>query len=353
MTQIRIAEKDPRKRGELFERMMGELLEKQGYDIKFNQVKPGYELDFHARHKHRGHEMIGECKAHKKRIDSPDLSEFFGKFTLERRANQHLSAEFYSLSPLTGRNGAEGLLEKIKEEEGIPFSVHTPEEIIDELNSIGILSRDIDRIKYEFEIQIEGISYVTNQKFHIDDILLEYFRGDYYWICSVSEPSGKKSFLLLDSTGSIPKGYINIIGAIKEHDESLSDRGHLFQHETLGLDSGVLLSVVAQLDKKENSWKPVFYKCIEILKNNSDYITIANIFIGIGPHCDEDDVFRKAEDIADILYLDQDEIDRSILLELYYYAQEGQTKLGNLNKAEDINKKICEIEAEIEAEKLK
>ena len=49
MTQIRIAEKDPRKRGELFERMRGGLLKKQGYDVTFNRVKqPGYELDFHA-----------------------------------------------------------------------------------------------------------------------------------------------------------------------------------------------------------------------------------------------------------------------------------------------------------------
>ena len=85
MTQIRIAAKDPRKRGKFFEKMMGELLKERGYNVRFNQVKPGYELDFHARDKHTGHEIIGECKAHKEKIDSPDLLKFFGKFILERR----------------------------------------------------------------------------------------------------------------------------------------------------------------------------------------------------------------------------------------------------------------------------
>lgn len=152
MTRIRIAAKDNQKRGKIFERMISDLLERQGYeDIRLNQVEQGYELDFKARHK--GVEIIGECKAHKDKIRSPDIHEFFAKFTLERRRNKHIKGEFYSLSPLTGSNGAEGVLTRIKEDENIPFIVYTPEGIVSQLIKANLVSK--------FRFKDTFISYCT------------------------------------------------------------------------------------------------------------------------------------------------------------------------------------------------
>jgi hypothetical protein len=212
MIQIRIAEKDNQKRGKLFERMIRDLLERQGYeDIRLNQVEQGYELDFKARHK--GVEIIGECKAHKDKIHSPDILDFFAKFTLERRRNKHIKGEFYSLSPLTGSNGAEGVLTQIKEEENILFVSYNPEEIVDQLIKKELVSASFDDIKAEFSSIIDRTGQMTDKKFVMGDkIFLEYLggeehlRGEYYWICLVSGyGEDAKSFLILDNTGKIPQ----------------------------------------------------------------------------------------------------------------------------------------------------
>lgn len=343
MTQIRIAEKDPRKRGELFKRMIGQLLEKQGYSVTFNRVKqPGYELDFDA--KHGNYKIIGECKAHKGKIDSPDLLKFFGKFELEKRINPHLSAEFYSLSPLTGRDGAERLLEHIKEEDGILFSVHTPEEIIGKLKSGNMLSGDIDQIEDEFKTQIEGIAYATGQKFYIDDIFLEYFRGEYYWICLISEHAGRKSFLLLDSDGNIPEGSRSLSEIMKEHDESLNDLAYLPQQEDLDLDSKKLLSIVACIDENESHWWGIFDICINILIENGYYNIVRDIFKKIEKlNCSEEIIFGKAEDIGDRIWF-SDSDDNNSAHALYEFAKNGYDKLNNQEKVRSIFTKVSSIE---------
>lgn len=353
MTQIRIAEKDPRKRGELFEQMIRMLLEKQGYEIDewIPRLSHGYEIDFIAKYNDRDKKIktvIGECKAHRKNISAPAIHKFFSEYIIKSKENDGLEGEFYTLSPLG--NGAKQVYEKIKQYYDESFHVYTSKEIVNRLLDVEMIPEDFEYIKNEFESIVDRTAYVTRQKFYIDDIFLEYFRDEYYWICLVSEPDeNKKSFLLLDSTGSIPKGDIGLIEAMKEHDESLSGRVYLSQQEKLDLDIGVLLAVLSQLDGKQSPWKSIFYKCIETLRSNNDYKIIADIFIEIGLDYNEEDVFRKAEEIADILYLDNSDI--SILLELYYYACKGQNNLGNSNKVEEISKKIREIKAEIDAEK--
>ena len=351
MTQIRIAEKDPRKRGELFEQMIGELLRKQGYDVTFNRVKhPGYELDFDAQH--GNYKIIGECKAHKGKIDSPDLLKFFGKFELEKRTNSHLSAEFYSLSPLTGRNGAEELLEHIKEEDGILFSVHTPEEIIGKLKNGGIVLGDIDQIEDEFKTHIEGIAYVTGQKFYTDGIFLEYVRGEYYWICLLSEHAGKKSFLLLDSDGNIPEGSRSLGEVMKEHDELLNDMMYLPQQEYLDLDPKKLLSIVACLDNSESHWWCIFDICINILIENGYYNIVGDIFKKIEKlNCDEEIIFGKAEDIGNRIWF-SDSDDNSSTCALYEFAKNGYSKLNNQEKVRCISAKIRTIKDERRAREV-
>jgi len=225
--------------------------------------------------------------------------------------------------------------------------VHNPEEIINELKNRNILLKDFEYIEDDFDSIVERITNVTRQRFYIDDIFLEYFRDDYYWVCLVSEPDeDKKSFLLLDRDGSSPRGGAELANAMKEHDELLKERVYLPQQETLDLDSGLLLSVLSQLDKRQNQWKVMFYSCIETLKSKGDYATIADIFDDIGVDWSEEDVFRKAEEIADMLNFDPEKRDRDILLSLYKYAQKGQMNLGNLDKANEISEKIKEIEDE-------
>lgn len=353
MTQIRIAEKNPRKRGELFEKMIRTLLEKQGYKIDewTPRLSHGFEIDFIAKYNDRDKNIktvIGECKAHRNNINAPIIHKFFSEYIIKSIENDGLEGEFYTLSPLG--NGAKQVYEKIKQYYDESFHVYTSEEIIDRLFKVEIIPKDFEDIKYEFKSIVERIANVTRQKFYMEDIFLEYFRDDYYWICLVSEPDDKKSFLLLDREGSIPRGGVELASAMKEHDELLKERVYLPQQETLDLDSSLLLSVLSQLDKRQNQWKVMFYSCIETLKSKGDYATIADIFDYIGVDCSEEDVFRKAEETADMLNFDPENRDRDILLRLYDYAQKGQMNLGNLDKVNEISEKIKEIEDEIEVE---
>ena len=232
MTQIRIAEKDPRKRGELFERMVRMLLEKQGYKIDewTPRLSHGYEIDFIAKYNDRNKKIktvIGECKAHRNNICAPNIHKFFSEYIIKSKENDGLEGEFYTLSPLG--NGAKQVYEKIKQYYGESFHVYTSEEIVNRLLDVETIPEDFEYIKNKFKSIVDRTTYVTRQKFYIDDIFLEYFRDEYYWICLVSESDeNKKSFLLLDSTGSIPKGDIGLIEAMKEHDESLSGRVYLW-----------------------------------------------------------------------------------------------------------------------------
>ena len=355
MTQIRIAEKDPRKRGELFERMIRMLLEKQGYKIDewTPRLSHGYEIDFIAKYNDRNKKIktvIGECKAHRNNISAPNIHKFFSEYIIKSKENDGLEGEFYTLSPLG--NGAKQVYEKIKQYYDESFHVYTSEEIVNRLLDVEMIPEDFEYIKNKFKSIVDRTTHVTRQKFYIDDIFLECFRDDYYWVCLVSEPDeNKKSFLLLNSDGSIPKDNIGLIEAMKEHDESLNDRVHLAQQEKLDLDPCVLLSVLSQLDRKQRPWKSIFYKCIEILQSNEYYTIISDIFTEIGSDYSEEDAFRKADELADSLDLDPDNRDPSILLRLYDYARKGQINLGNWNKVREISEKIDRIiKDEIESE---
>jgi len=298
MTEIRIAATTSVERGRLFEEMTRTLLE--GYwrweNVELNLYRGGYELDFKAS-SNEG-EIIGECKArHDKKIFTTDILAFFAKFTLERRDNQHLRGAFYTLSHLTGSKGADAVLTRIRQEKSIPFSVYTSDDIVNQLVKQELVET-IEYIEKKFDFLIDGLGKITAKKFHRDEIVLEYFNSEYYWVGLITEyDNDKKYFLLLDSRGNMPRDNPGLGDVLKKQDASLlGDREHLFQKD-FNLDSEKLLSVVIQLDKN-NQWKKIFLECIRSLEDQHDYVTIANIFEKIG-ECEEPELYTYVEDIGD------------------------------------------------------
>jgi len=349
--QIRIAGDNPQERGKLFEKAIRSLLERQGYtDIELNRADRGYELDFSATYKRS--EIIGECKAYEKRKIGPrDIHIFFSKFTLERRHNKYIKGEFYSLSPLSGgSSGAEAVLNQIKKEDNVPFVVHTPEEIVDQLIKAGLLQKDsnldsIKDIKEELKSIVDQIGLVTDKKFHVEeDIVLEYFMDEYYWIGLVTEyDKDKKYFLILDSKGEIPKDNKSLGEMLKEQDKLFENMQYLPQKD-LNLDSKKLLSVIMRLDKG-NRWKSIFQETISILENQHDYTTIASIFGQLGGY-DEKKLYEYAEDVGRRIWSSHtvDEVDPQITKGLCEFAKAGYVRLGDDEKVKELSALIDEID---------
>ena len=103
MTTIRILESDNNKRGDLFGRLMVDLLFALGYETaRLNIHKNGRELDLVADHRLENRHAIVECKATSEKIGGSDLNKFAGATETERRRkNNPAQAYFVSLSGFT------------------------------------------------------------------------------------------------------------------------------------------------------------------------------------------------------------------------------------------------------------
>jgi hypothetical protein len=103
--RLRILEKDPNKRGDLFGRLAEDLFAALGYErFRINIHKSGREIDLQGRHRTEPRYLVAECKATEKPIGGDDLNKFFGSVDMERRKlpdGYHISAYFVSLSGFT------------------------------------------------------------------------------------------------------------------------------------------------------------------------------------------------------------------------------------------------------------
>jgi hypothetical protein len=98
-TSIRILEKDPNRRGDLFGRLMADLFVALGYEQpRMNIHKSGRELDLSADHRLEPRSAIGECKATADTIGGGDLNKFVGALDVEREDKRPLTGcEFSAL----------------------------------------------------------------------------------------------------------------------------------------------------------------------------------------------------------------------------------------------------------------
>lgn len=98
--RIRILERSPNKRGDLFGRLMEDLFLALGYDqARFNIHKSRREIDVEATHRTEPRQIRAECKATKEKIGGADINKFVGALDAERRkSNKDLTGYFISLS---------------------------------------------------------------------------------------------------------------------------------------------------------------------------------------------------------------------------------------------------------------
>lgn len=92
-------------KGKLFEELMGDVLDGQGYiDLEFRQITSTGELDITGRHRFSSQEILIECKAESRPIGKPKLKDFHSKYTIEyenKGGDLPLLGIFFSLSGFT------------------------------------------------------------------------------------------------------------------------------------------------------------------------------------------------------------------------------------------------------------
>ncbi|MBI3270017.1 MAG: SUMF1/EgtB/PvdO family nonheme iron enzyme [Planctomycetes bacterium] len=110
---IHILADSPQQKGEHFERFIGRLLARLGYQNVNYRVRKPEELDLTAESVAQpGVHCVCECKAHRQDIPLADVAAFFGKFMAARLAEPDLTGFFFTLSALTG--DARGFYENLR-----------------------------------------------------------------------------------------------------------------------------------------------------------------------------------------------------------------------------------------------
>lgn len=119
-TPIRILEKDSNKRGDLFNRLIGNLFLALGYSkqVRCNIQKPGREVDLAIIHSTEPKLAIAECKAMKTKIGGDVVNKFGGSLRPERKQNPEMQIVGYYVS-LSGFKETAIEQEKVAGDEGV------------------------------------------------------------------------------------------------------------------------------------------------------------------------------------------------------------------------------------------
>lgn len=189
LRNIEILEKEQSKKGDLFGRLMSDLLHTIGYDEpRLNVHKSGREIDLTAFHRTENKIAIAECKAHSAPIGGADINKFVGVIDVERRKikksavykRSSVVGYFISLSGFT-----ETALEQENEVENNRVILIKPEKIVEELIR--------GRILVSKEKAIASLSSFTSGLTLLNYIDLIAFDGGWVWAFYFSDSSGQLS----------------------------------------------------------------------------------------------------------------------------------------------------------------
>jgi|GEM_PF-3556854 len=309
MTFIRIAGRTGHERGTNFEHAITNYLIKKGYKIDPKNLSEnryshsGYEVDF--RGKLENTPVIVECKAHKGKIDLPLIAAFYGKYSIERRKNEHCKGIFFSLSPLT--DAAKLFYESIqKSEENIPFEVITTEGLIENLMNLPDnppLEADYGKVKREYERIVEEYNLILNYNYKVgiedkeNKIFLEYINESYYWICITTG----NYFLILDKKAELPKNHKYLAEQLKETENFLKNSNYLLA-EKAELNPKRLLEMIIFCERNDE-WKYVFKTTIELLSEKGCLDILIELLNNprIRATVSVSDVIYKIEDVSEKL----------------------------------------------------
>ena len=88
-------------KGKLFEKLLAEYLDKNGYHVSIRQKHNSLEYDLEGHDKTTAMKIIGEAKAHESSIDGQTISAFVGKLIPLGILDKKVYGIFLSTSPLT------------------------------------------------------------------------------------------------------------------------------------------------------------------------------------------------------------------------------------------------------------
>jgi hypothetical protein len=98
-TTVRLLERLPNQKGDLFARLMNDFFLSLGYDdCRFNIHKSGREIDVEASHRTENRRMIAECKATDSPIGGADTNKFVGSLDAEQRRSPDKPTVGYFIS---------------------------------------------------------------------------------------------------------------------------------------------------------------------------------------------------------------------------------------------------------------
>ncbi len=128
---IRIMGSDSNKKGDLFGRLMGDLLLALGYEnCRLNIHKSGREIDIEASHRTEARRVVAECKALDNLVGGDQINKFIGVLDAEKRRNRDIETIGYYIS-LSGFT--ETALEQEKDVGGQRVVVMDGKRVISEL----------------------------------------------------------------------------------------------------------------------------------------------------------------------------------------------------------------------------
>lgn len=194
-THIRILENDNNRRGDLFGRLMADLMVALGYEQpRLNIHKSGRELDLSAEHRLEPRRAIAECKATSETIGGADLNKFVGALDAEHedRDKHPITGYFISLAGFK-----ETALEQERKRRQTKILTLSGSQVVDELVNGRIL------IAKERATELAGRCCAPFSSLDLDPDteLLAHERG---WIWAIYYTTGKARthFVLIHADGT-------------------------------------------------------------------------------------------------------------------------------------------------------
>jgi|GEM_PF-2268891 len=345
---LKILESDPFDKGHVLESILKKILQALHYEqVKINKLTKGYELDFKAKNLIGGGTVIGECKAKSKPVDTTDILKFFGKYTIEKEKDEQLVAILISLSGLNRK--AEEVYEQIARTLKEKFTIYYSDELLNLLYKTGIIKNDIASFQKKVDSIISDLALISGCCFENDEYYMLYLRENYYWIQTISSPSGK-NFIALDNQGKQIKEY-SILKNLYEADKDLYDRSIEPLYHLPCISSQEIAKAMLLVNSKGN-WEGLSRKILSILLSECQFNIIAEVFKDFMPrHSIEESEEIKlydyekqlADEMRSLLFKEEEIMQYGhILTRFYQECGDAYIKHADIQRSSECYEKAAE-----------
>ena len=158
-------------KGDLLERLAGDFLKVQGYDVSKQVRITASELDLLCKHKVSGKTIYVECKAHKESLQASVLTKLLGTVEL----NDYSEGWLISTGPLgKDAKGFVEVWEKKKSKKKEKLSIYTPDRILTSLQDASMITQPPSQKATEF---------IRETVLSMGEWVLLLTPWGYYWAC--------------------------------------------------------------------------------------------------------------------------------------------------------------------------